>query len=213
MKGTALKFSERKDSHRGQIIVVSAPSGAGKTSICKKVLKQFPELCFSVSYTTRPPREGEEDGKDYRFISREEFKSRIEEGAFAEWAENYGHFYGTAKDKIDEVLENGQDILFDIDPQGAKQIKQKYEQGVFVFVLPPSIESLRERLMQRVTEADAVIQIRLARAMEDIKEVVWYDYVIINEEIKKSIEILKSIYIAEKNRRERLQKLIDCFIE
>ncbi len=123
---------------KGLFIVVSAPSGAGKSSICQRLLQACPEIKFSVSYTSRPPRPNEVNGKDYYFISREEFQERIKQGEFVEWVENYGHLYGTSRKTMEEFLQKGNDLLLDIEPRGAKKIKQKFKGGIFVFVLPPS---------------------------------------------------------------------------
>lgn len=208
------KKSTKPKSNEGEgiFIVVSAPSGAGKTSICKEVLKVLPNLKFSVSYTTRPPRSGEEDGKDYHFISDPEFRKRISEGEFAEWAENYGYLYGTSGKTMEDFLEKGYDIILDIDPRGAKELKENHPGGIFVFVLPPSIDVLKERLKNRGSEKDEVRKVRFKKAMDEIKEIIWYDYVIINDDLNSAIDNLKSIYVAEKSRRERLTEKIKDFM-
>ena len=188
----------------GLLIVVSAPSGAGKTTICKEVLNIVPELRFSISCTTRNPRKGETDGRDYHFITREEFETRISGGDFIEWAENHGHLYGTLKEDVEALTAAGYDVLFDVDPRGAKELKSQYNNAVFVFILPPSIDVLKERLQKRGSKKDAVMKARFERASQEVGEVVWYDYAIFNDIIDESVDILKSIYKAEKNRRERL---------
>ncbi|HOO90554.1 MAG TPA: guanylate kinase [Syntrophales bacterium] len=195
----------------GLLIVISAPSGAGKTTICKSLRNAFPDLRFSVSCTTRPPRKSERDGEDYHFISVHNFKSRIEKGEFLEWEEIYGHCYGTSIHDVEDPIRRGYDIILDIDTKGATNVKAKYPGGVFVFVMPPSIEILKERLRNRGSETDAVLQMRFARAMEEIRENEWYDYVIFNDIIENSVEIMKSIYVAEKNRRSRQHARIDNF--
>ena len=194
-------------------IVLSAPSGAGKTSICREVLKMLPDVRFSVSYTTRPPRPRERDGKDYNFISESEFRKRIEEGEFAEWAENYGHLYGTSKKTMKDFLEKGYDLILDVDPRGARELKKNCPGGIFVFVLPPSIDELKARLKQRGFEEKKIIEKRFKKAMDEIKEIVWYDYVIINDSLNLAIDNLRSIYVAEKSRRERLTEKIKDFME
>jgi guanylate kinase len=196
----------------GLLIVVSAPSGTGKTTICKEVLKIVPELRFSISCTTREPRKGEVDGRDYHFISREEFKKQISGGDFIEWAENHGHLYGTLKKDVEGLVQEGHDVLFDVDPRGAKELKTQYNNAVFVFILPPSIDILKERLKKRGSEKDAVMKARFERAFKEIREVVWYDYAIFNDIIDESVDVLKSIYKAEKNRRERLKNRINNII-
>jgi len=192
-------------------MVVSAPSGTGKTSICREFLKLCPDIRFSVSSTTRPPRPGEKNAVDYYFISEAAFQEQIKEGAFAEWAENYGYYYGTAKESMQNLLCSGCDLLLDIEPVGAKALRKNYPGGVFVFVLPPSLEALKSRLNRRGEIAE-VMQIRLGKAMDEIKEIVWYDYIIINEDLQDAVDCLRSIYIAEKCRRERLAENIRHFL-
>ena len=200
-------------NEQGLFVVVSAPSGAGKTSICREVLKMLPNMRFSVSYTTRPPRPKEEDGKDYYFISDFEFKKRIAEGEFAEWAENYGYLYGTSGKTMKDFLEKGYDLILDVDPRGAMELKENYPGGIFVFVLPPSIDVLKERLEKRGSEKDDIMSTRLKKAMDEIKEIVWYDYIVINDSLNSAIDNLRSIYVAEKSRRERLTEKIKGFME
>ncbi len=193
------------------LIVISAPSGAGKTTICKGLLDEFPDLRFSVSCTTRPPRKGEKDGEDYHFVSVENFKVRIEEGEFVEWEEIYGHFYGTSKKEIEDLIQRGYDVILDIDTKGAGNVKSIYPEGVFVFIMPPSVEILKERLKKRGSETDDIIKVRFDRAMEEIRENEWYDYVIFNDILGNSVGVMRSVYIAEKNRKSRLQARIDNF--
>jgi len=197
----------------GLLLVVSAPSGTGKTTLCKQLLKVVRDIHFSISYTTRAPRRGEKNGKDYHFITKQEFKDKIDRGEFIEWAENYGNLYGTSFQEIRNCLYNGMDILLDVDPRGARAIKKQYTNGAFVFIFPPSIDILRKRLTGRGSEKDDMIKVRLNKAMDEIKEVVWYDYVIFNETIQSSVDILRSIYIAEKNKRTRLMKKIKNLIK
>jgi len=201
------------DKGEGIFIAVSAPSGTGKTSICREVLKMLPDVRFSVSYTTRPLRLGERDGKDYNFISEKEFRRRIEEGEFTEWAENYGYLYGTSGKTMKGFLEKGYDLILDVDPRGAKELKKNYPGGIFVFVLPPSIDELRVRLRRRGVEKEEIIEGRLKKVMDEIKEIVWYDYVIINDSLGSAIDNLRSIYVAEKSRKERLAERIRDFMK
>lgn len=193
-------------------IAVSAPSGAGKTSICKEVLKMFPRLRYSVSYTTRPPRPGEVNGRDYVFVDEKTFRRMIKKEAFIEWAENYGHLYGTPRKEVENYLRRGYDIMFDVDPRGARALKERYPGGVFVFVLPPSLEVLKRRLRGRGSESPEALKRRLEKATAEIKEVFWYDYVIFNRKIEESVDRLRAVYLAEKSRRERLVKEITPFI-
>ena len=197
---------------QGLLLVISAPSGAGKTTICKEILKILPHLRFSVSCTTRPPREGEQNGKDYYFISEDEFRNRFTKGEFIEWAENYGYLYGTLKKEIKDSVDKNLDILLDIDPRGAKNLKKDYPEGVFVFILPPSIAILKERLKGRGSEKKDMIKIRLKKAIEEINENKWYDYVIFNDSVIASTDIMEAIYVAEKSKRKRLKnKITDLF--
>ncbi len=195
-------------------MVVSAPSGAGKTSICREVMKMFPAIRFSVSYTTRPPRQGEVSGRDYVFVSDSEFRGMIARDEFVEWAENYGHLYGTSRRTMEEFLaDGGYDLLFDVDSRGAKALKTQYPGGIFVFVLPPSMEVLKNRLKGRGSEPAEVLTRRLEKAVDEIREVFWYDYVIFNEKIAESVDRLRAIYLAEKCRKDRLVKRITQFTE
>lgn len=192
-------------------MVVSAPSGTGKTSICREFLKMCPDVRFSVSSTTRPPRSDEKDGLDYFFISEAAFQEQIEKDAFAEWAQNYGHYYGTAKEVMQNLLSAGFDLLLDVEPRGAKALKRNYAGGVFVFILPPTLQALKSRLDTR-GEVPEIMQKRLEKAMDEIKEIMWYDYVIINENVLSAADDLRSIYIAEKSRRERMVERITPFL-
>jgi guanylate kinase len=207
----------KSDSQKseGLYIVVSAPSGTGKTSILRKVLRMCPNLLFSVSYTTRPRRPGEEDGKDYYFITEKAFKDKLDEGEFAEWEENYGHLYGTSLKTMKELLHSvrkGFDLILDVDWRGAKKLKKNYPGGVFVFILPPSTRELERRLRGRGVESKEDIDKRLAKALDEIKGIVWYDYIIFNDHLETAIDTLRSIYVAEKSKRERLASKIKEFI-
>jgi guanylate kinase len=190
---------------KGLFIVVSAPSGTGKSSICQRFMQACPKIKFSVSYTSRPPRPNEVNGKDYYFISREEFQARIDQGEFVEWVENYGNLYGSSRKTMDGFLQNGQDLLLDIEPRGARKVKQTFKGGVYVFVLPPSRLELLNRLEGRGCETDEVIQSRFEQAESELKEVSWYDYVIFNKDLETAVNQLISIYVAQKCKRSRLQ--------
>jgi len=198
---------------RGTFIVVSAPSGAGKSSICRRLLQAHPEIRFSVSCTTRSPRPGEIDGQDYFFLSPEEFQKRIEQGDFAEWEENFGNLYGTSMRAMKESLADGSTILLDIEPRGARKIKQKFRGGVFVFILPPSQEELLKRLEGRGHEPPDVIQARYAEAERELQEIFWYDYVIFNDDLETAVNQLISIYIAQKCKISNLKKKIKQFMQ
>jgi guanylate kinase len=198
---------------KGLFLVVSGPSGTGKSSICRRLLKSCPEIKFSVSYTSRPPRPKEINGKDYYFISRKDFQARIKKGEFAEWVENYGHLYGTSWKIMEEFRQKGDDLLLDIELRGAKKIKQKFKGGVFVFVLSPSFAELLKRLKKRGHEDDETIRARLAQAGSDLKGISWYDYVIFNDALEKAADQLRSIYIAQKCRKSSLLDRIKQFVK
>jgi guanylate kinase len=204
----------KRDSQNleGLYIVVSAPSGTGKTSILREFLKMYPNLLFSVSYTTRPRRPGEKDGKDYYFISEEAFKDKLDRGEFAEWEENYGYLYGTSSKTMKEFLQKRFDLVLDLDWRGAKTLKKNYPGGVFVFILPPSTSELEKRLRGRGVESKQDIDKRLAKALDGIKETIWYDYLIFNDNLETAVDTLRSIYVAEKSRRERLAHKIKDFL-
>ena len=196
-------------TEKGLCIVVSAPSGSGKSTICRRLLAACPDMEFSVSFTSRPPRPNEIDGKDYHFVSREDFQRRIERGEFVEWVENYGEFYGTSGRALQDLLRRGKDLLLDIEPRGAKEMKKKFQEGVFVFVLPPSLDELLKRLQKRGHETPEAIQKRFAQAASELEEVLWYDYAVMNEDLDTAVGQLIAIYRAEKCKTGRLLGAID----
>ena len=189
---------------RGILFIVSAPSGAGKTTISTGALRMIEGVEMSVSCTTRSPRAGEISGRDYRFLSREEFERRREGGEFAEWAEVHGSLYGTPRAPIESALAAGRDMLLDIDVQGAKQMKLRYPEAVAVFVLPPSEAELERRLRGRGTDSEQVIHNRLVRAKAEMAEYTSYDYLIINREVDDSVRTFAAIVTAERTRVSRL---------
>ncbi|WP_457568926.1 guanylate kinase [Desulfurobacterium sp.] len=191
---------------KGLLIVISAPSGTGKTTLVNLLMKAFPKMEFSVSCTTRKPRPGEVDGKDYYFISLEEFEKKIENNELLEWAEVYGNFYGTPKDKVIEALNEGKDILLDIDTQGALQVKKNYPDAVLIFILPPSLKELERRLRSRGTEDEETIEKRLLIARRELSLATKYDYIIINDQIEEAFDKLKSIVTAERWRTGRVKE-------
>jgi guanylate kinase len=188
----------------GLLYIVSAPSGAGKTTLCKEIIDIFPGLRHSVSYTTRPARPGEVHGVDYFFVSVEDFRRMIEDGEFAEWAEVHGNLYGTAIGTLEEYRRNGIDVILDIDCQGARQLKQRLLGGVYIFILPPDFQELRRRLDGRNSDSAETIERRIKAATLEIKESRWYDYIIVNEVFARAVEELKSVMIAEKCRSARV---------
>ena len=185
------------------LLIVSAPSGAGKTSLCKEVVTLVPDVHFSVSHTTRSPRQHEINEVDYHFVSLEEFKKMIEENQLIEWTEIYGNFYGTSKSLVEEYRNNGEDIIFDIDPVGARHIKEVYSDSVTIFILPPSYNELEERLVQRGTDDESVIKHRLEKASEEMKQSHWYQYRIVNDDFERAVEQLKEIIINERLMRNK----------
>ena len=201
-------------NRKGLLLVVSGPSGAGKGTICKALLNKNDQIKLSVSATTRKPRNGEVHGVNYFFIEKEEFAKMIENGAFLEYAQIYDNFYGTPKAAIIECLEKGQDVILEIEMQGARQIKEVYPEGVFIFVLPPSLEELKSRIVGRGTETQEEIEKRFSCAFEEINQIVNYDYFIVNEDIEKSVSDVEAIICAEKNKVTRYKNnIIDKFKE
>jgi guanylate kinase len=191
-------------NREGVILIISAPSGAGKTTLCRALLKRFPTMKESVSYTTRTSRAGEVHGVDYFFVSREEFQRMIDADAFAEWAEVHGNLYGTALATIDEARKNGTDLVLDIDCQGARRLKEQIERCVYIFILPPSMEELRRRLDNRSSDAREAIDLRIERAAGEIREARWYDYIIINDNLETAFEELSAIVVAHSRRTFRM---------
>ena len=177
----------------GQLFIVSAPSGAGKTTLCTAVLERFPDLVYSISYTTRAPRNGETHGIDYFFVPKPEFERKMQEGFWAEWAEVHGHYYGTSGTFIDGELGAGRDILLDIDVQGARQILRRYPDSVTIFIMPPSWETLKRRLAARGTDSRQVIQRRLKAAEAEMAEKHRYRHIIVNEELASAVEDFSAI--------------------
>ncbi|HET9062356.1 MAG TPA: guanylate kinase [Candidatus Binatia bacterium] len=190
---------------KGCLFIVSGPSGAGKTSIAAPVLAALDRISMSVSVTTRRPRAGETDGIEYHFISEEAFERRVRAGEFAEWALVHGFRYGTSRTAIDRAIEGGDDLLLDIDVQGAEQIKRAYPDAVSVFLLPPSRERLEERLRGRGTDDEGTVQRRLDAACREIASMVGYDYVIVNEYLPAAVEQFLTIVRAERCKVVRLR--------
>lgn len=187
------------------LLIISSPSGAGKTTLTRDLLAQCPELMFSVSHTTRKPRPNEVEGRDYHFTDLESFRRTAGEGGFAEWAEVHGNLYGTALSEITRCKELGKrGIVFDIDYQGARQIKARCPHAVSVFVLPPSMDALKQRLRTRAADDDATIERRFRNAKREIEHYGLFDYVIVNDELEAAKQRLRSIVLAEQARRFRM---------
>ncbi|MBZ4642756.1 MAG: guanylate kinase [Deferribacteraceae bacterium] len=193
----------------GKLFVISAPSGAGKTSLCNELLKTYGNLEYSISYTTREPRADEVDGKDYFFVSEKVFRKMIENDEFIEWAEVHGNFYGTPKKFIEDKLKSGVNILLDIDPQGARQLRKRLNFGIYVFVIAPSIKELEERLRKRRSESEEKLRLRLENARKEVQFYKDYDYIIINKNFEKAFNELNAIYIAEHLRSKDVKKIED----
>lgn len=186
---------------RGTVIVISAPSGAGKSTIIRRLKEELDNIVFSVSYTTRPKRQGEINGVDYYFVSEDVFKRMVERGEFLEYAKVYGHYYGTPLKQVLDAIEAGKDVILDLDHQGARAVRNALPDAVLVFIFPPSIEALRERLKQRKTDSEEVIETRLRNAMMEIEASTEYDYWVLNDDIEKALNEVKAIVIAERCRR------------
>ena len=200
---------------RGSIIVISAPSGAGKSTLIKRLMAASPGLGFSVSYTTRAPRATEKDGRDYFFVSRKVFERMARRGEFVEWADVYGHLYGTAHKQLQAAQKAGQDILLDIDVKGHQQVRQRLPEAVSVFILPPSFPELSRRLRDRHSDAPEEIERRLETAREEIAHWVEYDYLVVNDHLKDATQALRAIVRAARFRRPsqagRVDKIIGKF--
>ena len=191
----------------GLLVVISSPSGGGKTTVCRSLLQSHPDYLYSVSLTTRPRRSSEVEGRDYIFVTEEEFRERVARGELAEWAEVHGHFYGTPKGPIEKALKERRVILLDIDVQGGMGIREKYRQrGVLIFLYPPSLEVLEARLRGRLTEEEEAIERRLAIAQKEMEYWEQYDYLVINKEIEETIASVEAIIRAEISRVERLKR-------
>jgi guanylate kinase len=188
---------------RGGLIVISAPSGAGKTTLCRRLVAELRGIEFSVSHTTRPPRPGEVEGVDYHFIPREEFERRRDHGEFLEWAVVAGHLYGTAAEAVRQVTGKGVDVLLDIDTQGAASIRRLAPDAVQVFILPPGPEALRARLEARGSESAESLDRRLGLARGEIEQAGLYDYVIVNDDLDQAYDRLRAVVVAARCRRTR----------
>jgi guanylate kinase len=199
-----------KIARRGLLLVMSSPSGAGKTTLSRALLARDPSVIMSVSVTTRPPRPGEVEGRDYFFVSKERFAQMRDRGELLEYAEVFGNFYGTPRRPVEEALSHGRDVLFDIDWQGTQQLAQAMEDDlVRIFILPPSAEALRERLIQRAQDSSTVVAKRMAEAGNEISHWPEYDYVIVNDAVARSNEQISAILTAERLRRRRRVGLTD----
>jgi len=187
----------------GVVFIISAPSGAGKTTLVREVIRMLPGLQFSVSFTTRLPRPNEKEGEDYHFVSHSVFQKMIEKNEFLEWAEVLGNHYGTPRPDLKKLKSEGMDLILDIDTQGAKKVKNEISQPVLIYLLPPSLKALRERLIHRGMDSLEMVKFRLSSARRDMEEAEGYHYVIVNDSVAEAVEKLKSVIIAERCRRSK----------
>lgn len=192
---------EAKEKGAGLVLIISAPSGTGKTTLVKEVMRRLPGLRFSVSYTTRLPRPNENEGEDYHFVSHSTFQKMVEKDEFLEWAEVLGNRYGTLRPDLKKIESEGMDLILDIDTQGAKKVMKELVQPVSIYFLPPSLKVLRERLMNRGVDSLEMIKFRLSSARKDMEEAHGYHYVLVNDNLEDAVEKLRCIIVAERCRR------------
>lgn len=200
---------------KGNLIIISSPSGGGKGTLIKEILKTTPDIGYSVSYTTRPAREGEENGRDYLFVTYQEFSDLIKQNEFLEYAEVHGNFYGTSKTRVNRETDNGRDVILEIDVQGAENIIRDFPDAVSIFILPPSFEILRERLTTRATETNENLALRLKNSFGEVQKFKEFQYIVINDEKLKATDDLRTIILAERLKRvrqtEAIQGILDSF--
>ena len=207
-----LQSSSKMDNNitqPGILIVLSGPSGTGKGTICRELLHNCPNLHYSISATTRAPRNGEVNGSNYWFIEQYKFREMINDNGFLEWAEVYGNYYGTPRASVLELLNSGKDVILEIDTQGAMQVKNKFPQGVFIYIVPPSLDELANRIHKRGTETIEAIKKRLGCVRSELSYVNNYNYIVVNDEVTKAVASIESIINAEKCHVSRNNKLID----
>jgi len=195
-------------SPQGVLYVVSSPSGGGKGTLIRRMLDVVPDLSYSVSYTTRAPRNGEVDGREYFFVNRQEFQSMVAADAFLEWANVHGNLYGTAKKQVVNETSAGHDIVLEVDVQGAASVRKLGLDSVSIFILPPSLETLRQRLIARGADSPEELAVRLNNAPEELKQYVTFDYIIFNDQIERASTQLAAIISAERARRSRQESLV-----
>ncbi|WP_258525881.1 guanylate kinase [Paenibacillus sp. YN15] len=201
------------NKNRGILLVLSGPSGVGKGTVCAALRKTGTELVYSVSATTRQPREGEVHGVNYFFKTREEFSAMIEADDLLEYAEYCGNYYGTPREFVEETLASGQDIILEIEVQGALKVRKKFPEGVFIFLLPPSLDELQSRIVTRGTETEDVIRSRMSIAREELRLMEHYDYAIVNDQVEAACGRIQAILTAERCRKERMVTTIKQWIE
>jgi guanylate kinase len=184
---------------KGLLIVISGPSGSGKTTICRNLIRMVRPSVFSISATTRHPRPGEKDGKDYYFLTEKQFQQKIRKGELLEWATVYEHHYGTPRKPVLENLRRGVNVLLDIDMQGALQVKEKYPQALLIFILPPSLKAMKQRLLDRRQDSQASINLRVQKFQDELKYIPRYDHLVVNEDLSRAMKIVKKIVEQKKS--------------
>lgn len=202
-----------QQKEQGLLIVLSGPSGVGKGTVCSALRKRELPFVYSVSVTTRPPREGEVNGVNYFFKTKAEFEQMIRENQLLEWAEYVHHYYGTPRQYVEQQLAQGKDVLLEIEVQGALQVKEKFPEGVFIFLMPPSLKVLEERIVSRGTESREAIQDRLIVAREELEMMKHYDYVVVNDEVELACDRIEAIILAEHCKKERMIKQYQSVLE
>jgi guanylate kinase len=192
----------------GQLFVISAPSGTGKSTLIQALRGRMNGLGYSVSYTSRKPRGEEKDGTDYHFVSRADFKTMIDREEFVEWAQVFDEYYGTAVSTLKQLVSNNLDVLLDLDIHGARNIRRYFEDSVLIFVLPPSLKVLEERLRKRGTERDENVRARMKRAVQEIKSCLIYDHILINDDLETTVDELRAVVMADRSKARRRQPLV-----
>lgn len=198
-----------ENNNSGMLVVISGPSGAGKGTLCEQLLKKDDNLILSISVTTRAPRKGEKDGVNYFFADVENFKRKIQQKDFLEWAMVYTNYYGTPRSFVEKNLEAGRDVILEIDIQGAKQVKQNFPEAVFIFVMPSNLEELKKRIIKRGSETKESFDLRVKSAEEELKAISMYDYVVLNDDIDSAVSKLQAIISAERCKVFRNKKLLE----
>lgn len=200
-------------NQKNNIFIISAPSGSGKTTLIDLLLGENPSLLFSISHTTRPPRPGERDGVEYFFVSERKFEQMIRDGQFVEWAEVHGHFYGTSREMLEQAERNNRDVMLDIDVQGAAQVRQKIPEAISIFILPPSYEALKTRLLSRQKDSEEVMLKRLENARKEIRRYSEFDYIIINDDLDSALKSLSDIIAGSKLLKEKQIDRIEAILK
>jgi guanylate kinase len=210
-----MKKAPKPIRERGSVLVISAPSGSGKSTLVRRLVASMPELVFSVSHTTRLPRQGEKDRRDYFFVSQQEFKKLVAAGDFIEWANVFGHLYGTSRGPLESALAAGRDVLLDIDVQGHRQVRKRLPEAISVFIMPPSYAELRRRLTRRHSDSLRDIKIRLATARREIPHWPEYDYLVVNDRLSSATQALQAIVragqVRRQNQAERARQICRTF--